>query len=94
MPGDGFNAIVAKKAVKSLRANRDAIISLFVEIEERVTTLPMEQSSVSKLKKELVYSEEQIKKFRSSNRAFVQAVLLEDADAKDSETFKKNQKDF
>ena len=52
MPEDAFDAAVAKKAIKSLRANRNAIISLFAEIEETVSTLPIDQASVAKLNEE------------------------------------------
>ena len=37
MPGDAFETGVAKKAIKTLRLSREAVIALFVEIEEIVS---------------------------------------------------------
>ena len=94
MPEDKFDSVIAKKTIKSLKAKRNAITALFAECEERITTLPVEQDNVFNLEKELLYAEDQIKESRSNNKAFVQALLLEDDEIINSDNYKIDQKDF
>ena len=94
MPAEGFDAIMVKRPIKALRANRNAIISLFEEIEKTVSTLPIDQASVVELNRETAHAETQIEEFRSNNKSFVQSVLAEDESLNESEGYKLDQEKF
>ena len=91
---DKFDSAIAKRSIKSLKADRNAITALFAECEERITTLPVELDKVFSLEEELLHAKDQIKRSRSSNEVFVQALLLEDDKIVDSDNYKSDQKGF
>ena len=93
MPGDAFENGVAKKAIKTVRLSREAVITLFGEIEERVTELPMHQDSVVKLDDEIANAKTKIDIVRSKNVIFVQALLEHDEAVEESAGFKLDQKE-
>ena len=93
MPGDAFETGVAKKAIKTVRLSREAVITLFGEIEERVTELPMHQDSVASLDDEIANAKTEIAKVRSRNEVFVQALLEHDEAVEETEGFKLDQKE-
>lgn len=87
-----FSTAMAKRGIKGLRQDRQAVIILFAEIEERVTELPMELSSVADLEDEIATAKIEIANVRSLNRIFVRALLDEGVDVEQSEGYKLDQK--
>ena len=71
MAEEAFNTAMTKSGIKGLRLDREAVITLFAEIEERVTELPMNQDSVAELDDEIVTAKTEIAKVRSRNEIFV-----------------------
>ena len=75
MAEQAFNTAMAKRGTNGLRQDRQAVIILFAEIEERVSELPMQQNSVAKLNDEKAAAKFEIAKVRSRNEIFVCALL-------------------
>ena len=92
MADQAFNTAMAKRGIIGLRKDREAVIILFAEIEERVIKLPMNQSSATKLDKEKAAAMVEIANARSLNKIFVRALLDQDVAVGQSEGFKLDQK--
>ena len=92
MADQAFNTAMAKRGIIGLRKDREAVIILFAEIEERVIKLPMNQSSATKLDKEKAAAIIEIANARSLNKIFVRALLDQDVAVGQSEGFKLDQK--
>ena len=75
MAEEAFNTAMTKRGIKGLRLDREAVITLFAEFEERVTELPMNQDSVAKLDDEIASAKIEIANVRSLNKIFVRALL-------------------
>ena len=72
MSEDAFETAMAKRAIKGLKLDRKAVSTLFAEIKERVTELPMHQDSVARLDDEIANAKTEIAEFRSKNKIVMQ----------------------
>ena len=91
MAEEAFNTAMTKRGIKGLKLDRETIINLFVEIEERVSELPMHQDSVAKLDDEIASAKTEIARVRSRNEIFVRA-LFESESVEQADGFKLDQK--
>ena len=88
MAEEVFNTAMAKRGIKGLRLDREAVITLLEEIKERVTELPMQQDSVAQLDDETATAKTEIAKVRSRNEIFVRALLEHGGAVGQTEGFK------
>ena len=92
MADEVFDTAMAKRGIKGLRLDRETVITLFAEIEERVTKLPKQQNSVAKLDDEKAAAKIEIANVRSLNKIFVRALLDQGVAVGQAEGFKLDQK--
>ena len=51
MSDDAFDTAMAKRSIRGLRLDREAVRTIFAEIEDIISELPLSQDSVTELDK-------------------------------------------
>ena len=92
MADEAFNTAMTKRGIKGLKLDREIVINLFTEIEERVSSLPMDQDSVAKLDDEIASAKTEIANVRCLNKIFGRALLGEHESVVQADGFKLDQK--